>query len=122
MRFIWMYMLVLFTFAKNLNFVIILKLLFQVNPESQAHGGELVAETLKAHGVEFIFTLTGGHISPILVAAEKIGIRIVDTRHEVTTVFAADAVARLSGKCVDCITKLCDVCLFVNVLHKYVLL
>ncbi|ROT78401.1 hypothetical protein C7M84_002879 [Penaeus vannamei] len=45
----------------------------------------------------YIFTLPGGHISPILVASEKLGIRIVDTRHEVSTVFAADAVARMSG-------------------------
>ena len=44
-----------------------------------------------------MFTLCGGHISPILVACEKIGIRIIDTRHEVNAVFAADAVARLSG-------------------------
>ncbi len=34
----------------------------------------------------------GGHISPILVAAQNKGIRVVDTRHEVTAVFAADAV------------------------------
>uniref|UniRef100_A0A8C4TB48 2-hydroxyacyl-CoA lyase 2 n=1 Tax=Erpetoichthys calabaricus TaxID=27687 RepID=A0A8C4TB48_ERPCA len=61
------------------------------------HGGESVAEVLRAHGVKFIFTLVGGHISPILVASEKLGIRIVDTRHEATAVFAADAVARLSG-------------------------
>lgn len=45
-----------------------------------------------------IFTLSGGHISPILCASEKLGIRIVDTRHEVNAVFAADAVARLSGQ------------------------
>ncbi|CAN8004576.1 unnamed protein product, partial [Ixodes hexagonus] len=51
----------------------------------------------QAHDVKFIFTLTGGHISPILVAAEREGIRVVDTRHEVSAVFAADAVARLSG-------------------------
>lgn len=38
---------------------------------------------LKSHGVKFIFTLVGGHISPILVAAEKLGIKVVDTRHEV---------------------------------------
>lgn len=44
-----------------------------------------------------MFTLSGGHISPILVAAEKEGIRVVDTRHESTTVFAADAISRLSG-------------------------
>lgn len=65
---------------------------------STQHGGELVAAVLRAHGVRFVFTLVGGHISPILVACEKLGIRVVDTRHEVTTVFAADAVARLSGE------------------------
>lgn len=62
------------------------------------HGGELVAETLRAHGVKFVFTLAGGHISPILTASEKLGIRIVDFRHEANAVFAADAVGRLTGK------------------------
>ncbi|KAK3886330.1 hypothetical protein Pcinc_009506 [Petrolisthes cinctipes] len=71
--------------------------LHKVDSESKRHGGELVAEVLKSHGIQHIFTLPGGHISPIVVAAEKLGIRIVDTRHEVTAVFAADAVARLSG-------------------------
>lgn len=68
-----------------------------VDTKSTRHGGESVAEVLKAHGVRYIFTLVGGHISPILVASEKLGIRVVDTRHEATAVFAADAVARLSG-------------------------
>uniref|UniRef100_F6SE92 Thiamine pyrophosphate enzyme N-terminal TPP-binding domain-containing protein n=3 Tax=Ciona intestinalis TaxID=7719 RepID=F6SE92_CIOIN len=80
------------------KFGLIYQFLHKVDKDSQQHGGEIVAETLKAHGVEFIFTLIGGHISPILVASEKLGIRVVDTRHEVTAVFAADAVARLSGK------------------------
>lgn len=62
-----------------------------------AHGGERVAAALAAHGVRFVFTLCGGHISPILVAAKRRGMRIVDTRDEVTAVFAADAVARLTG-------------------------
>lgn len=62
-----------------------------------AHGGERVAAALAAHGVRFVFTLCGGHISPILVAAKARGIRIVDTRDEATAVFAADAVARLTG-------------------------
>jgi acetolactate synthase-1/2/3 large subunit len=61
------------------------------------HGGDRVAEALAAHGVPIIFTLCGGHISPILVAAKARGIRIVDTRDEVTAVFAADATARLTG-------------------------
>ena len=62
------------------------------------HGGERIADVLKAQGVEFLFTLCGGHISPILVAAKQRGIRVIDTRHEVTAVFAADAVARLTGR------------------------
>ena len=33
--------------------------------------------------MKHVFTLVGGHISPILVACEKIGINVVDTRHEV---------------------------------------
>src|SRR5512134_3542447 len=61
------------------------------------HGGERVAAALAAYGVRFVFTLCGGHISPILVAAKARGIAVVDTRHEATAVFAADAVARLTG-------------------------
>ena len=60
------------------------------------YGGELIAEVLHAQGVETIFTLCGGHISPILVAAQKSNINVIDTRHEATAVFAADAWSRLS--------------------------
>lgn len=66
-------------------------------PDIPAHGGERVAAALAAHGVKVVFTLCGGHISPILVAAKRRGIRIIDTRDEATAVFAADAVARLTG-------------------------
>jgi acetolactate synthase-like protein len=62
------------------------------------NGGDLVAEVLQAQGVPFLFTLTGGHISPILVGCNARGIRVVDVRHEVNAVFAADAVARLTGR------------------------
>jgi acetolactate synthase-1/2/3 large subunit len=61
------------------------------------NGGDSIARVLRAHGVEFLFTLCGGHISPILKGAKDVGIRVVDVRHEVTAVFAADAVARLTG-------------------------
>ncbi|XP_038596395.1 LOW QUALITY PROTEIN: 2-hydroxyacyl-CoA lyase 2 [Tachyglossus aculeatus] len=76
---------------------LIYQLRHKVDQSSPRHGGESVAAVLRAHGVRFLFTLVGGHISPLLVAAEKLGIRVVDTRHEATAVFAADAVARLSG-------------------------
>ncbi|EDO32896.1 predicted protein, partial [Nematostella vectensis] len=68
-----------------------------LDEHSTHHGGELVADVLKAHGVKYVFTLVGGHISPILVACQNLGIRVVDTRHEASNMFAADAVARLSG-------------------------
>ncbi len=64
---------------------------------SEEHGGALVAEVLSRHDVRFLFTLCGGHISPILLGCEQQGIRVVDVRHEATAVFAADAVARLTG-------------------------
>ncbi|CAH8448613.1 unnamed protein product [Dicrocoelium dendriticum] len=70
---------------------------FELDQNSKHYGGELVADVLRAHGVRFLFTLCGGHISPILVAAEKRNIRVVDVRHEATAVYAADAVSRLSG-------------------------
>lgn len=61
------------------------------------NGGDVIAGILKAHGVPCLFTLCGGHISPILVAAKSKGIRVVDVRHEASAVFAADAFARLTG-------------------------
>nr|XP_006642294.1 PREDICTED: acetolactate synthase-like protein [Lepisosteus oculatus] len=76
---------------------VIYQFFHKAESKSPRHGGESVAEVLRSHGVKFVFTLVGGHISPILVACEKLGIRIVDTRHEATAVFAADAVARMSG-------------------------
>jgi thiamine pyrophosphate-dependent acetolactate synthase large subunit-like protein len=60
-------------------------------------GGDRVAAALEAHGVTHLFTLCGGHVSPILVRASARGLRIVDTRDEATAVFAADAYARLTG-------------------------
>jgi len=61
------------------------------------HGGDIVAKVLKEEQVKFLFTLCGGHISPILVGAKQSGIRVIDTRHEANAVFAADAVSRLTG-------------------------
>jgi acetolactate synthase-1/2/3 large subunit len=61
------------------------------------NGGDRIASVLHSHGVKFLFTLCGGHISPILKGAKDMGIRVVDVRHEATAVFAADAVARITG-------------------------
>ncbi|MCB9628164.1 MAG: thiamine pyrophosphate-binding protein [Sandaracinaceae bacterium] len=64
---------------------------------TQTNGGRLIAEVLRKQGVQFLFTLCGGHISPILVESQKVGIRVVDMRDEKNAVFAADAVARMTG-------------------------
>lgn len=60
-------------------------------------GGAIIGRVLASRGVRHLFTLCGGHISPILVGAEANGIRVVDVRDEVSAVFAADAVARMTG-------------------------
>ncbi len=61
------------------------------------HGGDLIADVLARHGATHLFTLCGGHISPILTGAHARGLRVVDVRDEVNAVFAADAVARMTG-------------------------
>jgi acetolactate synthase-1/2/3 large subunit len=64
---------------------------------SDPNGGARLAAGLAALGVRTVFTLCGGHISPILVGARRMGLRVVDVRNEAAAVFAADATARLSG-------------------------
>ena len=67
-------------------------------PDSRSlTGGERLAAALVRHEVRTLFTLAGGHISPIVVAAKHQGIRVIDVRHEANAVFAADATARLTG-------------------------
>jgi acetolactate synthase-1/2/3 large subunit len=61
------------------------------------HGGDIIADVLARHGVTHLFTLCGGHISPILTGAQARGLRVVDVRDEANAVFAADAVARMTG-------------------------
>ena len=61
------------------------------------NGGAIIADVLARHGVRFLFTLCGGHISPILVECKKRGLKVVDVRDEGNAVFAADAVARMTG-------------------------
>lgn len=61
------------------------------------NGGQIISQVLQKHGVKHLFTLCGGHIAPIYVEAAKVGIKVVDVRHEAAAVFGAEAMARLSG-------------------------
>lgn len=49
---------------------------------NQRDGGAIIGEVLERQGVRFLFTLCGGHISPILVGARQRGITVVDVRDE----------------------------------------
>lgn len=68
-------------------------------PSETLHGGHVIAKKLRAEGVDTVFTLTGGHISPIYDGcAREGGIRFVDVRHEQAAAHAADAYARLNRR------------------------
>ncbi len=60
------------------------------------HGGRLIARRLKAHGVEKLFTLSGGHLFSIYDGCREEGIDIVDVRHEQTAAFAAEGWAKVT--------------------------
>ncbi|MCJ2049284.1 thiamine pyrophosphate-binding protein [Methylobacterium sp. J-070] len=57
----------------------------------------LVAKSLKARGVERVFTLCGGHIMPIFMRLDAEGIQIVDVRDERAAVHMAQAHAEVTG-------------------------
>lgn len=61
-------------------------------------GGDLVARTLKAEGIDAIFTLSGSHIQNIYDGCLDEGIRVIDTRHEQTAAHAADGWGRINRK------------------------
>lgn len=61
-------------------------------------GADLVAEAFKAHSITFVSTLIGNGIDPVLMAARRAGLRIVDTHNEQTAAHMADSYARLTGR------------------------
>jgi acetolactate synthase-1/2/3 large subunit len=64
--------------------------------ERQPHGGLLVARRLKAHGVEKLFTLSGGHIFSVYDGCRSEGIDLIDVRHESSAAFAAEGWAKVT--------------------------
>jgi acetolactate synthase-1/2/3 large subunit len=61
-------------------------------------GGHLVAQALKAEGVDVVYTLCGGHIIDIYDGCVDEGIKVVDVRHEQVAAHAADGYARITGR------------------------
>src|SRR5206468_6642123 len=61
-------------------------------------GAEIVLQCLRAEGIDLVFGYPGGAIMPLYDALEGSGIKHILTRHEQGAVFAAEGVARVSGK------------------------
>lgn len=62
------------------------------------HAGEQAVAALRGFGTDVMFTLNGGHIWPLYDAARNQDVRVVDTRHEQTATFAAEAYAKLTRR------------------------
>ena len=69
-----------------------------MSEQLEADGGRLAAETLRRHGVDTLFTLSGGHLFPLYDGCVKTGITLVDTRHEQTATFAAEGWAKVTRR------------------------
>jgi len=65
---------------------------------STVTGGQLAAEALIERKVEYIFTLSGGHITPIYQYLEESEVTLFDTRHEQAATFMAEAWGKLTRK------------------------
>src|SRR6266511_4415879 len=63
----------------------------------EGHGGALAVAAASRHGIQEMFTLSGGHVFPLYDGVVKADppLRLVDVRHEQTAVFAAEATAKL---------------------------
>src|ERR1700748_3350918 len=63
---------------------------------TQLHGGRLIAQRLRAHGVTKLFTLSGGHLFSIYDGCRAEGIELIDVRHEQSAAFAAEGWAKVT--------------------------
>ncbi len=63
-----------------------------------APAGELVIRALREAGAGHLFTLNGGHIWPLLMGADQLGLPMIDFRGEQSAAFAAEGWAKLTRK------------------------
>jgi acetolactate synthase-1/2/3 large subunit len=64
----------------------------------EGHAGEQAVAAMRAHGIDVMFTLNGGHIWPLYEACRNQGVQVFDTRHEQSATFAAEAYAKLTRR------------------------
>ena len=61
-------------------------------------GAQVVAEALIEREIPHIFSLSGGHITPIYQYLEGSNVKIFDTRHEQAALFMAEAYGKMTRK------------------------
>ncbi|MBB6173212.1 acetolactate synthase-1/2/3 large subunit [Nocardiopsis mwathae] len=64
------------------------------------HGGRHAVEVARHHGIDTMFTLSGGHVFPLYDAAvqPEPTMRLLDVRHEQTAVFGAEGIGKLTRR------------------------
>lgn len=65
---------------------------------AEIDGGRLFAKALRREGVEYVFTLNGGHIYNLYEGCVDEGIKVIDFRHEQVAAHAAEGWAKVTGK------------------------
>src|SRR2546426_3755598 len=70
----------------------------------EVFGYELVAQALKNEGADTMFFIMGGPMLGAQDTCRKLGIRMIDVRHEQAAAMMANAYARLTGKAGLCST------------------
>lgn len=65
---------------------------------AEINGGRLFAKALKQEGVEYVFTLNGGHIYNLYEGCADEGIKLIDFRHEQVAAHAAEGWAKVTRK------------------------
>ncbi|XP_054240910.1 2-hydroxyacyl-CoA lyase 1 isoform X3 [Indicator indicator] len=61
-------------------------------------GAQLIAESLKAQNIEYMFGVVGIPVTEIAVAAQAVGIKYVGMRNEQAACYAASAIGYLTGR------------------------
>lgn len=65
---------------------------------TQVDGSRLIAEGLKEEGVDTLFFIMGGPTFDLSIHLDRLGIRLIDVRHEQAAAMMAHAYSRVTGK------------------------
>ena len=61
-------------------------------------GAQLIARSLKHHGVDYMFGIVGVPVIPVAIMAQQAGIKYYGMRHEQSASYSAQAVSYLTGR------------------------